>query len=124
MIAIGLFDILKTIPQVGDRVFPLVAPQGTDAPYITFQRISSLDTGTMDGTESLDMGRFQIKVFAKTYEESVFIALSDDDNTKSVKTVMSGYGNKVMSMDDYEPDAKLFVQQIDYILSDDVVGAV
>lgn len=124
MIAIGLFDILRTIPQVGVRVFPLVAPQGTASPYITFQRISSLDTGTMDGTESLDMGRFQIKVFAKTYEESVLIALSNDDNIKSVKTVMSGYGNKVMNMDDYEPDTALFVQLLDYILSDDVVGAV
>ncbi|MFZ2967923.1 MAG: DUF3168 domain-containing protein [Sulfuricurvum sp.] len=109
MIAIGLFDILKTIPQVGDRVFPLVAPQGTVAPYITFQRISSLDTGTMDGTESLDMGRFQIKVFSKSYEESAIIA-------ESVKTTMSGYGEKSMHNDDYESDTKLFVQQLDYIL--------
>lgn len=117
MIAIGLFNILKTIPQVGDRVFPLVAPQGTAAPYITFQRISSLDTGAMDGTESLDMGRFQIKVFSKTYKESVIIA-------EAVKTEMEGYGNKVMHNDDYESDPILFVQQLDYILSDDVVGAV
>lgn len=117
MIAIGLFDILKTIPQVGVRVFPLVAPQGTAAPYITFQRISSLDTGTMDGTESLDMGRFQIKVFAKTYKESVVIA-------EAVKTAMSGKGNKALHMEDYESEPLLHVQLLDYILSDDVVGAV
>lgn len=117
MIAIGLFNILKTIPQVGDRVFPLVAPQGTASPYITFQRISSLDTGAMDGTESLDMGRFQIKVFSKTYKESVVIA-------ESVKTAMSAKGNKSMQMDDYEPETLLFIQQLDYILSDDVVGVV
>jgi len=117
MIAIGLFEILKTIPQVGARVFPLVAPQGTASPYITFQRISSLDMGTMDGTESLDMGRFQIKVFAKTYKDSVLIA-------EAVKTAMSGKGNKVMHMEDYEPEALLHVQLLDYTLSDDVVGAV
>lgn len=117
MIAIGLFDILKTIPQVGDKVFPLVAPQRTAAPYITYQRISGLDTSTMDGTESLDMARFQIKVFAKTYEDSVDIA-------EAVKTAMEGKGNKVMHNDDYEPDPILYVQQLDYILSDDVVGAV
>lgn len=117
MIAIGLFDILKTIPQVGMSAFPLVAPQGTSAPYITFQRISSLDTGTMDGTESLDMGRFQIKVFAKTYKDSVLIA-------EAVKESMSGKGNKAMHMEDYEPETLLHVQLLDYILSDDVVGAV
>jgi len=117
MIAIGLFNILKTIPQVSVRVFPLVAPQDTVLPYITFQRISSLDTGTMDGTESLDMGRFQIKVFAKTYKESVIIA-------EAVKTAMSGKGNKAMHMEDYEPETLLHVQLLDYILSDDVVGAV
>lgn len=117
MIAIGLFDILKTIPQVGVRVFPLVAPQGTTAPYITFQRISSLDTGTMEGAESLDMGRFQIKVFSKAYKESVVIA-------EAVKTKMEGYGNKAMHNDDYEPDTALFIQLLDYILSDDVIGAV
>ena len=114
MIGKGLFDLLKTIPEVGDNVYPLVAPQGTKPPYITFQRISSIDTGTMDGTESLDMGRFQIKVFAKTYKESVLIA-------ESVKTVMSGNGNKAMHMEDYEPDTKLHVQILDYILSDDIV---
>ena len=117
MIAIGLFNILKTITQVGERVFPLVAPQGTSAPYITFQRISGLDTGTLEGTQSLDMGRFQIKVFAKAYKDSVLIA-------EAVKTAMSGKGNKVMHMEDYEPETLLNIQMLDYILSDDVVGIV
>lgn len=114
MIGIGLFNLLKTITEIGDNVHPNVAPQGIKPPYITFQRISSIDTGTIDGTDSLDMGRFQIKVFSKTYKESVLIA-------ESVKTLMSGNGNKSMHMDDYESDTKLHVQIIDYILSDDIV---
>lgn len=117
MIAIGLFDILKTIPQVGSRVHPLVAPQNTQTPYITYQRISSLDTGAIDGTKSLDMARFQIKVFAKTYKESVMIS-------EAVKTAMSGKGNQAMHMEDYESGPVMYVQLLDYILSDDVVGAV
>lgn len=113
-ISIGLFNILKTIPQIGDHVYPLVAPQNIQPPYITYQRISSLDTGTLDGTESLDMGRFQIKVFSKKYNES--LSISED-----VKSVMSGKGNKTMHMEDYENDTKLHVQILDYILSDDIV---
>jgi hypothetical protein len=114
-ISIGLFNILKTIPQIGDHVYPLVAPQNAPTPYITYQRTSSLDTGALDGTESLDMGRFQIKVFSKKYNEALSIAETD------VKNAMSGKGNKAMHMEDYENETKLHVQILDYILSDDIV---
>jgi hypothetical protein len=114
-ISVGLYNLLSAIPKIGDRAYPLVAPQGTQPPYITYQRISSLDTGALDGTESLDMGRFQIKVFSKKYNEALSIAGTD------VKNAMSGKGNKAMHMEDYENDTKLHVQILDYILSDDIV---
>jgi len=113
-ISIGLYTLLSAIPVIGDRVYPLVAPQSTPPPYITYQRISSLDTGTLDGTESLDMGRFQIKVFSKKNDEALSIA-------GDIKSAMSGKGNKSMHMEDYENDTKLHVQIFDYILSDDIV---
>lgn len=113
-ISIGLFNLLSTIPMIGDRVYPLIAPPKTQPPYITYQRISSLDTGTLDGTESIDMGRFQIKVFSKKYNEALSIA-------GDIKNTMSGKGNKSMYMEDYENDTKLHVQILDYILSDDIV---
>lgn len=105
----SLFDTLKTITQVGTRIYPLVLPQNPTFPAIVYQRISSLDTSDIEGKESLDMGRFQIKVFAKTYKESVDIA-------ELVKTAMQGKGNKVMHLDDYEADTLLYSQHLDYIL--------
>ena len=113
-ISVGLYNLLSAIPIIGDRVYPLVAPQNTQPPYITYQRISSLDTGALDGTESLDMGRFQIKVFSKKYDEALSVSVY-------IKSAMSGKGNKAMHMEDYENDTKLHVQILDYILSDDIV---
>lgn len=115
MIQVGLFNLLKTIPLVGTKVYPLTAPQDTTPPYITYQRISPFDTSTIEGTESLDMARFQIKIFSKTYLESVNIA-------NSVKEKLSGKGLKLFYSDDQEPDTLLFVQILDYQLSDDIIS--
>ena len=114
MIQTGLFNLLKTIPSIGNRVYPLVAPQNTTTPYITYQRISSFDTSTTEGTESLDLARFQIKVFSKTYSDAV-------NNANLVKEKLSGKGLKLMHGEDYESDTLLFVQILDYQLSDDIL---
>lgn len=108
-IAENLFNTLKTITQIDSRIYPLVLPQKPTYPAIVYQRVSSLDIGTIEGTESLDMGRFQIKVFSKSYKESVAIA-------ELVKSAMQGKGNKIMHKDDYEQDTLLYVQHLDYIL--------
>ena len=114
MIQTGLFNLLKTIPSIGNRVYPLVAPQNTTTPYITYQRISSFDTSTTEGTESLDLARFQIKVFSKTYSDAV-------NNANLVKEKLSGKGLKLMHGEDIEPDTLLFFQILDYQLSDDIL---
>ena len=114
MIQTGLFNLLKTIPSIGTRVYPLVAPQNTTTPYITYQRISSFDTSTTEGTESLDLARFQIKVFSKTYLDAV-------NNANLVKEKLRGKGLKLMHGEDIEPDTLLFFQILDYQLSDDIL---
>lgn len=112
----GLFNLLKTIPAVGSRVYPLIFPQNPTYPAIVYQRISSIDTGAMDGTESLDMARFQIKVYALKFSDAV--AVRD-----AVKAVMSGKANKLMHMSGYENDTKLYSEMIDYQISDDKINA-
>lgn len=115
MIQSGLLNLLKTIPSISTRVYPLVAPQNPTTPFITYQRISSFDTSTIEGTESLDMARFQIKIFSKNYLEAV-------NNANLVKTKLSGKGLKLMHGEDYESETLLFVQILDYQLSDDIIS--
>jgi hypothetical protein len=114
MIQIGLFNLLKTIPSVGSKIYPLVATQTCNTPYIVYQRVGKSDTSTMEGTESLDIGRFQIKVYTKTYMEGLLLA-------NKVKEKLNGKGTLVMHVDDQEADTKLFFQILDYKLSDDIL---
>lgn len=115
MIQVGLFNLLKTIPSIGIKVYPLVAPQDTKPPYITYQRVGKSDTSTMEGTESIDIGRFQIKIYTKAYLEGLELA-------NAVKEKLSGKGIILMHIDDQEPDTKLFFQVMDYKLSDDILS--
>lgn len=114
MIQLGLFNLLKTIPLIGNKVYPLVAPQNTKPPYITYQRVGKSDTSTMEGTESLDIGRFQIKIFTKEYIEGLSLA-------NEVKEKLNGKGTLVMHLDDEEQETKIFFQILDYRLSDDIL---
>lgn len=115
MIQVGLFTLLKTIPSIGVKVYPLIAPQTCNTPYIVYQRVGKSDTSTMEGTESLDIGRFQIKVYTKTYMQGLLLS-------NEVKEKLSGKGTLVMHIDDQEPDTKLFFQILDYKLSDDIIS--
>lgn len=114
-ISSGLFNNLKSITSLGSRIYPLVLPQSPTYPSVVYQRISTYDTQAMDGTQSLDIGRFQIKIYATSYKSAI-------DTAEIVKTAMSGKGLKLMEMDDYEPETKLFSVVIDYQLSDDIIG--
>ncbi len=111
----GLFNLLKTITAIGTRIYPSVMPQNPIYPNVVYQRISSFDAGTIGGTESLDMGRFQIKIYSPNFADTVSVL-------SSIKSVMSGKSNKLMQMMDYESDTKLHVQIIDFQLSDDIVN--
>lgn len=108
----GLFTTLKGL--VNNKVYPMVAPQNTAPPYITYQRISTFDTQTIEGTQSLDLARFQISIYSKNYIESVNLA-------ESVSNAMSGKALKLSHVEDYESDTLLFSQKIDYQLSDDII---
>lgn len=114
MIQVGLCTLLETIPLIGPKVYSLVAPQDTRPPYITYQRVGKKDTSTMEGTESLDIGRFQIKIFTKSYMQGLLLS-------NEVKEKLSGKGTLIMHLEDQEPDTKLFFQILDYYLSDDIL---
>jgi hypothetical protein len=52
---------------VSGRCYPLVAPDGTAKPYITFQVIDDTETVTLDGPSGTERLRVQVSVWDKTY---------------------------------------------------------
>lgn len=68
-----------------NKIFPLIVPQGTAFPCISYQRISGMPANTLSGHSGLEEIDLQIDVWAKTYAESKAIA-------KAVRAAMPATG--------------------------------
>lgn len=71
-----LVAILKTVCA---RVYPIVAPENTELPYITYQQVGGETVSFMDGVADRKNARIQISVVAGTYRESVTAVRSIED---------------------------------------------
>lgn len=69
-------DIFNTLRGlVADRVFPDVAPFGTQRPYITYQQVGGEALAFMDNAlPDKKHGRFQINVWSDTRAEAADLA--------------------------------------------------
>jgi hypothetical protein len=67
-----IFSLLSqaapVVALLGERIYPILAPQGTPFPYATYQVISQNGNETM-GCVLEDDARVQLSIFAKTYPE-------------------------------------------------------
>ena len=73
MIGDAIYSILyndATVQSyVSNKIYPLIATQGTVEPFITYQIISIVSRKNKDRDVKLDIVRIQINVFSKDYEE-------------------------------------------------------
>ena len=67
-----IFSLLSqaapVVALLGERIYPILAPQGTPFPYATYQVISQNGNETMACVLE-DDARAQLSLFAKTYPE-------------------------------------------------------
>lgn len=74
----------KVTEMVGDRIFPLIVPQGVDKfPFIVYDMQGGSGTSTKDGSVD-DAASVQISVVAKTHTQALFLA-------NSVRYALDGY---------------------------------
>lgn len=57
-------------------IYPMVAPQGTALPYVTYQRVASTVNNVLSGAPSIDNARMQIDVWASSYAGAQALAQS------------------------------------------------
>lgn len=77
---------------LGDRLFPVVVPAGTDLPNATYQLITETDPATLDGTVGLLNATFQVSVWATTYDVAKNLA-------NLVRTALKNVSGTIASMD-------------------------
>lgn len=56
-------------PLIGERVYPLVAPEGAEYPLVVYQVVSSSRIPAHSGPTGLIRNRFQLTVLGKTYDD-------------------------------------------------------
>ena len=97
-----LYDKLQNNGDVstycGDRIFPLVAEEGTDYPYLIMKLESILPEYTKDG-RTYDTITVSVTVYAKDYKTVTQIQ-------ESVRTILESYSFKLDSLnEDFSSDA-------------------
>ncbi len=74
---------------VGNRIFPLIAPQDTTYPYIVFQKISTNQQHDLGGSAGFNRARMQFNCWSKTYLEAAEIS-------EKIRLNMDGFGSAFM----------------------------
>lgn len=83
-----IYDTLKQIEAVGDRVFPIVANEGTKYPFIVFERSGIDDTSTKDGIADLQI-TYSVRIVSSTYYEGLRIL---DTAIEKLNRMQSAHG--------------------------------
>lgn len=107
MIEIQINDALKTLCD--GRISPLVATQGTQAPYICYTKISEVYGDVMSGQSYVEYC-FQIDVYANTLFEAETILKQAYLILQPLKPF------NVSNHHDYESDTELYRATLEFFL--------
>jgi hypothetical protein len=95
---------------VSGRCFPIIAPDETAKPYITYQVVSNIPETTLDGPTGTENRRLQIDVFDTTYGAVKTLEATIKSTMASAAIV-----NIPLSTGDlYEGDTQLYRVTMDY----------
>jgi len=115
---------------VGDRIYPVILPQNTTLPAVTFQRISGIREYSQSGPSGLAHPRFQFSCWAEKYEEAKAVAEQIRLALEGYKGMMGGSdGVRVDAIyveddhDIYDPETKEYHVALDAIIWHEEVTA-
>jgi len=98
---------------VGDRIYPMVAPQGSTTPYIRYQNIKNADLTSVQGDNYGNKAHIQLDIFSTSYTEVKEIL-------GAVRLAMYQYKyfpHEFNAKDEYDKDALLYRQLIEFKLN-------
>lgn len=98
---------------VGTRVYPVLAPQGTTRPFVTYQRIGADNRAVLGGEVSGDQEQIQLDAWADSYTQAhavtaAVIAAMDGASTFSSARVTGPIDR------DFERDTQLYGSMTGY----------
>lgn len=72
------------------RIYPIVAPTDTPAPYVTYQRVGTTPSGSKDRYSEEDSASVVVSVFTMKYEDSVSLADEISVSLSRGRTIIEG----------------------------------
>lgn len=103
------------VALVGDRVYPVIRPQGSALPAVTYQRIAEDAMMNLDGIDtSLRQVRVQIDCWASTYAAVASLALAMRDRMNAAAATFTSVLLTGGGLDDYEPETRLYRRSMDF----------
>lgn len=102
------------VALVGERIYPLRAPQGTKYPYVLYQVVSG-NPDTSAQCELPDTARVQLSLFCETYPSVAQVhkacrAALNGQEVGSVSILFDGY------QESYQDNALCYLRTQDYLL--------
>lgn len=76
--------------RIKNRIYSIVAPTGTPAPYVTYQRVSTTPSGSKDRYSEEDSASVVVSVFTMKYEDSVSLADEIAVSLSQERTIIEG----------------------------------
>lgn len=105
------------VALVGDRIYPLVAPQNAPAPRVVFTVVDDVGVTSLQGfTSGLSIVRLQVDAYSRDYDEAQAVADAVDDVLKSHVTLLFS-SVRVARRDLYEDTTELNRVSLDFTIS-------
>lgn len=103
---------------VSKRIYPIKIAQGSAMPAVSYNRVTTVPVSALGTSASLASSRFQFDCWSKTPSEAGNIANTIRYSLDSLVTTIMGVRIGGITMLDefsnYEPDAELFRESMDF----------
>ena len=102
---------ITVLSSVSTRIYPLIVPQESAMPAITYARVSGGQQNDLSGYSNIENPRIQIDCWATSYKEIKTIA----ENVHAVLYAATTFKAILVSdMDLYESDVELYRETMDF----------
>ena len=105
--------LLEHVPDVSERVFAYLLPQGCKYPAIAYLEVSNTPEYDLSGETGFEQSRYQLSVFAESYLEAKTIATAVK---AAMRLPITGVQSVILTncVPSYEDDFKLYHIALDY----------
>jgi len=106
---------------VGNRIYPQVAPQNAEKPYVTYRVVAAVDSENFEGSDELLMRRYEFTSYAELYDDARAIVAAVKQSLQAFQGMMGScdvdsiqFSDGDSGSDSYDDDEKIHQTTIDF----------